>query len=46
MTNGIEFKNVIKRYGTDPSAPLAVKGISFVVPKGTLTTILGPSGCG
>jgi iron(III) transport system ATP-binding protein len=46
MTHGIEFKNVTKRYGTDPSAPLAVKGISFVVPKGTLTTILGPSGCG
>ena len=24
----------------------AVKGISFEVPCGTLTTILGPSGCG
>jgi iron(III) transport system ATP-binding protein len=45
-TAGIEFRNVTKRYGADPSAPLAVKGISFVVPKGTLTTILGPSGCG
>lgn len=43
---GIEFRNVTKRYGTDSSAPLAVKGISFQVPKGTLTTILGPSGCG
>ncbi|WP_218510412.1 ABC transporter ATP-binding protein [Variovorax sp. dw_308] len=46
MSNGIEFRNVTKRYGTDPSAPLAVKGISFEVPVGTLTTILGPSGCG
>lgn len=45
-TPGIEFRNVTKRYGTSPSAPLAVKGISFSVPKGTLTTILGPSGCG
>jgi iron(III) transport system ATP-binding protein len=44
--NGIEFRNVTKRYGTDPSAPLAVKGISFEVRSGTLTTILGPSGCG
>ncbi|MEO5737695.1 MAG: ABC transporter ATP-binding protein, partial [Variovorax sp.] len=46
LTNGIEFRDVTKRYGTDPSAPLAVKGISFDVPVGTLTTILGPSGCG
>lgn len=43
--SGIEFKNVTKRYG-GPNSPLAVKGISFTVPKGTLTTILGPSGCG
>jgi iron(III) transport system ATP-binding protein len=46
MSNGIEFRNVSKRYGSDPGAPLAVKGISFEVPAGTLTTILGPSGCG
>ncbi|MGF6529085.1 ABC transporter ATP-binding protein [Variovorax sp. PvP013] len=46
MSNGIEFRNVTKRYGTDASAPLAVAGISFEVPQGTLTTILGPSGCG
>ncbi len=43
---GIEFRNVTKRYSADPKAPLAVKGISFTVPRGTLTTILGPSGCG
>ena len=46
MSNGIEFRNITKRYGADASAPLAVKGISFTVPQGTLTTILGPSGCG
>lgn len=46
MSNGIEFRNVTKRYGTSPDAPMAVKGISFEVPHGTLTTILGPSGCG
>ncbi|URI10671.1 ABC transporter ATP-binding protein [Aquincola tertiaricarbonis] len=43
--NGIEFRNVSKRYGA-PGTPLVVQGISFTVPKGTLTTILGPSGCG
>ena len=43
---GIEFREVRKRYGTGADAPYAVKGISFAVPKGSLTTILGPSGCG
>ena len=46
MNHGVEFKNITKRYGTDDSAPMAVRGISFEVQKGTLTTILGPSGCG
>ncbi len=45
-TPGIEFRNVAKRYGAAAGSPLVVKGISFVVPKGSLTTILGPSGCG
>ena len=44
--SGIVFEEVSKRYGSSASAPLAVRGISFEVPKGTLTTILGPSGCG
>jgi iron(III) transport system ATP-binding protein len=46
MAYGVEFKNISKRYGTDSSAPLAVKDISFEIEKGSLTTILGPSGCG
>ena len=46
MNHGVEFRNISKRYGSNPSAPLAVKGVSFEVKKGTLTTILGPSGCG
>ena len=45
-TAGIEFRNVSKRYGDTPGAPPAVDGISFTVPRGSLTTILGPSGCG
>jgi len=46
MSNGIELRNITKRYGNDDRAPLAVKGVSLEVPAGTLTTILGPSGCG
>ncbi len=42
---GIEFRNVTKRYG-DAHSPLVVQGVSFTVPKGSLTTLLGPSGCG
>ena len=45
-SDGIEFRNITKRYGDDARTPLVVKGISFTVPQGTLTTILGPSGCG
>jgi iron(III) transport system ATP-binding protein len=43
---GIEFANVVKRYGSASDGPAAVRGISFRVAKGSLTTILGPSGCG
>ena len=46
MSAGIELRGVSKRYGNDPSAPAAVRDVSFEVPRGTLTTILGPSGCG
>ena len=46
MSNGVEIKNISKRYGPDASSPLTVKGISFEIQKGSLTTILGPSGCG
>ncbi|MEY3473638.1 MAG: Spermidine/putrescine import ATP-binding protein PotA, partial [Pseudomonadota bacterium] len=42
---GIELRQITKRYGGAES-PLVVKGIDLVVPKGTLTTLLGPSGCG
>lgn len=46
MPAGIEFRNVSKRYGDTRSGPMAVRSISFSVPRKTLTTILGPSGCG
>ena len=46
MDYGIEFRNISKRYGTDPAAPLVVKSVSFGIEAGSLVTILGPSGCG
>ena len=46
MNYGVEFRNITKRYGSDPGGPYAVKGVSFAIERGTLTTILGPSGCG
>ncbi|RYY95631.1 MAG: ABC transporter ATP-binding protein [Comamonadaceae bacterium] len=46
MAPGIEFRQVGKRYGDDPSVPPAVDGVSFTVARGTLATLLGPSGCG
>ncbi len=45
MSQGIEFRQVSKRYG-GKHAPLVVQDISFQVPRGSLTTLLGPSGCG
>jgi iron(III) transport system ATP-binding protein len=43
---GIVLRGVSKRYGDSPSAPLAVRDVSFEIAPGTLTTLLGPSGCG
>ena len=45
-SDGIEFRHVSKRYGSDPAGPLAVDDVGFRVERGTLTTLLGPSGCG
>ena len=44
MHHGVEFRNITKRYGLHASAPLVVKGVSFEVPKGTLTTIWRKAG--
>jgi iron(III) transport system ATP-binding protein len=46
MNAGIELRGVSKRYAADAAARAAVDGISFEIPRGSLTTILGPSGCG
>lgn len=38
----IEFKNVTAGYGESP----VITDISFSVPKGSITTLIGPNGCG
>jgi len=42
QTPAIEFRRVVKRYGT----ATAVAGIDLTIAKGELVTFLGPSGCG
>ena len=48
MEAGIELRHITKRYGSDASAPLVVKGLDLAVPRGTLTPddAARPSGCG
>ncbi|OCP38897.1 ABC transporter ATP-binding protein [Ensifer sp. LC163] len=41
-TNDIEFRSVVKRYGS----VTAVSDINFAVPRGAFMALLGPSGCG
>ncbi|MDR2417726.1 MAG: ABC transporter ATP-binding protein [Treponema sp.] len=42
----IEFKNVYKYYGQGENSVAAINNISFVIEKGELCVILGPSGAG
>ena len=42
----IEFKNVIKEYGTENNKIIALNKVNFTIEKGELTVILGASGAG
>ena len=42
----IEFKNVVKRYGTGKTANPVIHGISAHINDGEFVVIVGPSGCG
>ncbi|WFU04798.1 ABC transporter ATP-binding protein (plasmid) [Rhizobium sp. CB3171] len=44
LNKAVEFRNVSFRY--DPDQPLALQGISFSVPAGKTTAIVGESGAG
>jgi ABC-2 type transport system ATP-binding protein len=46
MSNIIEVKNLVKRYGNSPEGELAVDDISFSVPQGISFAFLGPNGAG
>ena len=42
MMTGVSIKNLVKQWGDTK----AVDAASFAVDQGTLTVLLGPSGCG
>jgi|GEM_PF-4185837 len=46
MTIAIEFKNVTRSFGTGTDRTLAVDGLSFSVPKGSVFGLLGANGAG
>lgn len=46
MKTIVEFRNVVKAYGTGEHRLLAVDGISFAIDEGEFVVILGPSGAG
>ena len=42
----LEVKNISKTYGSGETAVMALKDVSFSVPKGEFVAIVGESGCG
>ena len=42
----ISLRQVVKRYGSGPSAPTVIHGVSAEVADGEFIVIVGPSGCG
>ena len=46
VTPLVEFRHIVKRYGTGSTAFNALKGVSFVIEEGEFVAIMGPSGSG
>ncbi len=42
----IEFRGVVKRYGTGQAAMTALKGVDFCIKPGEFVAVMGPSGSG
>ncbi|MGI9491493.1 MAG: hypothetical protein ACR2QF_03745 [Geminicoccaceae bacterium] len=42
----VEIRNISKAYGEDWAVEQVIEDLSFTVPPGELTVIVGPSGCG
>jgi putative ABC transport system ATP-binding protein len=42
----LEFRNIVKVYGTGLAAVTALRGIDFIVKKGEFVAVMGPSGSG
>jgi NitT/TauT family transport system ATP-binding protein len=46
LAQGLQARNVVKRFARSDGEVTVVDDCSFSVPHGTLTVMLGPSGCG
>jgi putative ABC transport system ATP-binding protein len=44
--NAVRLQAVVKKYGTGPSAVIALRGIDLTLARGSFTAIMGPSGSG
>jgi sn-glycerol 3-phosphate transport system ATP-binding protein len=44
--SAISLSHVVKRYGSDPKAPVIIQGVSAQITSGEFVVIVGPSGCG
>jgi putative ABC transport system ATP-binding protein len=42
----VEFRDVVKRYGSGPTEVMALRGLSLSVAPGEFVAVMGPSGCG
>ena len=45
-THALHLQTVVKKYGTGPSAVIALRGIDLTLGRGSFTAIMGPSGSG
>ena len=42
----IKLKKICKKYGSDDNVQTVLKDVDLVIKKGTMTSIMGPSGSG
>jgi len=42
----VEFRHVVKQYGSGPTEVMALRGVTLAVAAGEFVAVMGPSGCG